>query len=108
MALLLEAATLAMQHSKGDIGRWCAKQIQILHTRLQVSLRLLEHTRPLIMTLFWYRVCLCFHLNGIASVQVEDEMRELLSAMEQQKASSAVKVKQLATILQDMQAPAFQ
>jgi len=40
--------------------------------------------------------------------QVEDEMRELLSVMEQQKAASAAKVKQLATILQDMQAPALQ
>ncbi|KAL3146280.1 hypothetical protein ABBQ32_002981 [Trebouxia sp. C0010 RCD-2024] len=39
--------------------------------------------------------------------QVEDEMRELLSVMEQQKASSAAKVKQLATILQDMQAPSL-
>lgn len=40
--------------------------------------------------------------------QVEDEMRELLSVMEQQKAASAAKVKQLANILQDMQAPATQ
>ena len=30
-------------------------------------------------------------------------MRELLGIMEQQKAASAMKVKQLATILQDMQ-----
>lgn len=35
-------------------------------------------------------------------------MRELLSVMEQQKTASAVKVKQLATILQDMQNPGLQ
>lgn len=39
------------------------------------------------------------------AVQVEEEMRELLLAMEQQKATSAAKVRQLATILQEMQAP---
>lgn len=39
------------------------------------------------------------------TVQVEEEMRELLLAMEQQKAASATKVRQLATILQEMQAP---
>ena len=39
------------------------------------------------------------------TVQVEDEMRELLSVMEQQKTASAAKVKQLANILQDMQSP---
>ena len=41
--------------------------------------------------------CFAWHM------QVEGEMRELLSIMEQQKAASASKVKQLATILQDMQ-----
>jgi hypothetical protein len=38
-------------------------------------------------------------------VQVEAEMRELLSAMERQKAASATKMKQLAAVLQDMQTP---
>ena len=44
-------------------------------------------------------------MHAMCTAQVEDEMRELLSVMEQQKAASAVKVRQLATILQDMQAP---
>ena len=43
--------------------------------------------------------------GSLVSAQVEDEMRELLSVIEQQKVASAAKVKQLATILQDMQAP---
>ncbi len=34
--------------------------------------------------------------------QVEDEMRELLHTLERQKAASAAKMKQLATVLQDM------
>ena len=47
-------------------------------------------------------------MHAFCTVQVEDEMRELLSVMEQQKAASAAKVRQLATILQDMQAPGLQ
>ena len=47
-------------------------------------------------------------MHALCIVQVEDEMRELLSVMEQQKAASAAKVRQLATILQDMQAPGLQ
>ena len=35
-------------------------------------------------------------------LQVEDEMRELLHTLERQKAASAAKMKQLATVLQDM------
>jgi hypothetical protein len=46
--------------------------------------------------------------SSLVAAQVEDEMRELLSVMEQQKVASAAKVKQLATILQDMQAPGMQ
>ncbi len=46
--------------------------------------------------------------GNLVAAQVEDEMRELLSVMEQQKVASAAKVKQLATILQDMQAPGMQ
>jgi len=46
--------------------------------------------------------------GSLVAAQVEDEMRELLSVMEQQKVASAAKVKQLATILQDMQAPGMQ
>ena len=51
-------------------------------------------------------ICVALTLmHALCIAQVEDEMRELLSVMEQQKAASAVKVRQLATILQDMQAP---
>ncbi len=47
-------------------------------------------------------------IGSFVAAQVEDEMRELLSVMEQQKVASAAKVKQLATILQDMQASGMQ
>lgn len=45
----------------------------------------------------------CSVVEHLQQLQVESEMRELLSIMEQQKAASAAKVKQLATILHDMQ-----
>ena len=50
-------------------------------------------------------MCVCVSPNVLFPhwLQVEGEMRELLSMMEQQKAASNLKVKQLATILQDMQ-----
>lgn len=38
-------------------------------------------------------------------VQVEHEMRKLLSAMERQKSASAAKMKQLAIVLSELQIP---
>ena len=38
-------------------------------------------------------------------VQVENEMRKLLGAMERQKAASAAKMKQLAVVLSELQIP---
>ena len=56
----------------------------------------------------WSALTLGVSNGSLVAAQVEDEMRELLSVMEQQKVASAAKVKQLATILQDMQAPGMQ
>ena len=53
------------------------------------------------------RASLLLLKHATCTEQVEDEMRELLSVMEQQKAASAAKVRQLATILQDMHSPAL-
>lgn len=41
----------------------------------------------------------------LTRAQVEEELRELLAAMDAQKAASAAKMKQLASVLQDLQVP---